>query len=389
MRLKKYLEIFLKFLNFGFLAWGGPVAQIALIHDEIVKKEKWISNEKFKKALAVYQALPGPEAHEMCVYLGMVKAGRLGGFLAGLGFMLPGFLLIILLAWAYVNLPAVIGGTIFLAIFAGVKPAVSALIVRALHRIGSHVVISKSLFVVALIAAIATAINLHFAFVLLACGVFHALWVKGKKIAAATVVLFILAAGIIFTPEHPSKQQPAEQKSQGYFAEGLKAGMLSFGGAYTVIPFLKDSMVDKYNGISEHVFLDGIALSGIIPAPLVIFATFLGSVSGGMMAAILITAGIFLPAFSFTLIGHKYLEKAIENKSLHGFLDGVAAGVVGILFITAIQIMVSSVDTVTTGFIFTLSVIILFRQKSKWTIPAVVIISGIIGYLASIFFAQL
>lgn len=85
--------IFKTFLRFGFLAWGGPVAQIAMIKDELVDREKWISQDKFKRALVVYQALPGPEAHELCVYFGMIKHGRWGGFLAGLGFMLPGFVL--------------------------------------------------------------------------------------------------------------------------------------------------------------------------------------------------------------------------------------------------------------------------------------------------------
>src|SRR6185369_9909287 len=96
-------QIFLRFLKFGLLAWGGPVAQIAMIRQELVEEEKWVSKEKFNRALSVYQILPGPEAHELCVYFGMLSGGRWGGFLAGLGFMLPGFLLMLLLTWIYVQ----------------------------------------------------------------------------------------------------------------------------------------------------------------------------------------------------------------------------------------------------------------------------------------------
>ncbi|MDQ3100230.1 MAG: chromate transporter, partial [Bacteroidota bacterium] len=95
--------LFFRFLRFGSLAWGGPVAQIAMIKKELVDNEQWITHDKFNRVLAVYQALPGPEAHELCVYFGMIARGRWGGFLAGLGFMLPGFLLILLLTWLYVQ----------------------------------------------------------------------------------------------------------------------------------------------------------------------------------------------------------------------------------------------------------------------------------------------
>jgi chromate transporter len=92
--------LFLRFLRFGFLAWGGPVAQIAMLRKELVDEEKWVPNDRFNRTLALYQVLPGPEAHELCVWFGMLARGRVGGFLAGLGFMLPGFVLMFLLSWA-------------------------------------------------------------------------------------------------------------------------------------------------------------------------------------------------------------------------------------------------------------------------------------------------
>ena len=127
-----YPALFLRFLRFGMMAFGGPVAQIAMIRRELVDEERWIPSDRFNKLLAVMQVLPGPEAHELCVHLGIRAKGRLGGVLAGLGFMLPGLVLMLALAWAYTRLP--IQGTVFGAIFLGVQAAVIAVIVRAIHR---------------------------------------------------------------------------------------------------------------------------------------------------------------------------------------------------------------------------------------------------------------
>src|SRR5688572_10587834 len=134
-------HIFLRFLKFGLLAWGGPVAQIAMIKKELVEEEQWVSKEEFNRALALYQALPGPEAHELCVYFGMKAGGRPGGFLAGLGFMLPGFIFMLLFTWLYVRFG--IKSPTVQWLFAGVQAAVIALIVFAVYRIGKHAVINK------------------------------------------------------------------------------------------------------------------------------------------------------------------------------------------------------------------------------------------------------
>src|SRR5258706_8901586 len=140
-------QIFLRFLKFGLLAWGGPVAQIAMIKQELVEEEKWISTERFNRALSVYQVLPGPEAHELCVYFGMLAGGRWGGFLAGLGFMLPGFLFMLLFTWIYLHFG--IKSPLLQSVFAGFQVAVIALIFSAVHRIGKHSLVNKQLFTVA------------------------------------------------------------------------------------------------------------------------------------------------------------------------------------------------------------------------------------------------
>ena len=148
-----YLRLFLRFLRFGLLAWGGPIAQIAMIRQELVQEEKWITNDRFNRVLGVYQALPGPEAHELCVYFGMVSRGRFGGFLAGLGFMLPGFILMFILSWFYLTYGMSIPH--FNSIFLGLQAAVGALIIRAIHRIGSHTLTDIHLWIIGVMAVLA------------------------------------------------------------------------------------------------------------------------------------------------------------------------------------------------------------------------------------------
>ncbi len=168
-----YAALFLRFLRFGFLAFGGPVAQIAMIRRELVEEERWIGSGSFNKLLAVMQVLPGPEAHELCVHLGIRAKGRLGGFLAGLGFMLPGFILMLALAWAYTRLQ--ITGTILGAVFLGVQAAVLAVILRAVHRIGEHILLDRSLWIAAIGAAAASYFGVSFWVVLPVAGLAYTL----------------------------------------------------------------------------------------------------------------------------------------------------------------------------------------------------------------------
>jgi chromate transporter len=375
------LAIFLRFLRFGFLAWGGPVAQIAMIKDELVDEEKWISQEKFKRTLAVYQALPGPEAHELCVYFGMIRGGRWGGFLAGLGFMLPGFILMILLSWAY----TIYGAVTLLPLFAGVAPAVSALIVRAAHRISSHILHEKSLIYAGISSAILTLLQVHFLWVFIICAACRSLWIRNKKVVAAATFITLIALSFLTSYLVGENDSSFSLFKSGLFIEGLKAGLLSFGGAYTAIPFLQDSMVGNYDGITINSFLDGIALANIIPAPLVIFGTYLGFLAGSFSGALLITAGIFLPAFSFTLLGHKQLEKLIENKTFHGLLDSISAAVVGILAVTALQIFLHTITSPSKAIIFTIALGGIYLWKWRWSIPAIVVGCGVLGYFLTKF----
>jgi chromate transporter len=191
-----YGKLFRRFLRFGFLAWGGPVAQIDMVRQELVSEEKWVSPEHFRRLLAIYQVLPGPEAHELCVHFGMMSRGRLGGVLAGLGFMLPGFVLMFLLSWLYLSLN--IAATTFQAIFLGIQPAVIALIVRACHRIGGHALVDRPLWAIGILAAIGELLGLSFYITLPLAGLTYVFAAKRQWIGVVAMsVAFATAVGVM------------------------------------------------------------------------------------------------------------------------------------------------------------------------------------------------
>jgi chromate transporter len=384
---ESYPKLFMRFLRFGFLAWGGPVAQIAMIRQELVEEEKWVTPERFNRVLAVYQALPGPEAHELCVYFGMISRGRIGAFLAGLGFMAPGFLLMFALSWFYftygINSPA------FQSVFLGMQPAVAALIVRAVHRIGGHALHKdKWLWGTAFLAGFAQLFKVNFLITLLVAGSIYTLADRKRvRLALALVVVFVfsiiaLSPGVsleIVSPAVADVTDTGATSLLTLFLSGLRAGLLTFGGAYTAIPFIQHDAVEVGGWMTNAQFLDGLALSGLLPAPLIIFSTFVGYIGGGPWGAVLMTIGVFAPAFSFTLIGHNYLEKLVENKSAHTFLDGVTAGVVGLISVTALGILSETVLGLNTWIVFSLALLTLFLSKSKWTVAAIMLAAGLYG----------
>lgn len=368
---QSYTGIFLRFLRFGLLAWGGPVAQIAMIRQELVDEERWVSGERFNRVLAVYQALPGPEAHELCVYFGTVARGRLGGILAGLGFMLPGLLLMLILSWAYVTFG--LGSPMVASVFYGCQPAVAALIVRAVHRIGGHALGNRALWAIAVGAALAQVAGLHFLLILLASGLAYAVIRRQTPGGAAGLLALPAMAGQVAAQAVPSLL--------ALFGYGLRSGLLTFGGAYTVIPFLQRDAVINGGWMTDQQFLDGLALANIIPAPLVIISTFVGYLASGLPGALAITAGVFLPAFAFTLIGHQYVERLIENRAAHAFLDGITAGVIGLIAVTALNLTLVAVTDGFTAAIFVLALVVLFLWKSKAASAAVVLGGAVAGIL--------
>ncbi len=368
-------SIFLRFLKFGLLAWGGPAAQIAMIKRECVEEEKWISEVSFQKLLAVYQILPGPEAHELCVYFGRLRGGKLGGFLAGLGFMLPGFVLMLGLSILYVE--ASLAGHLG-DLFYGLTAAVGALVARALVRLSKSFISDVPL---AIIAAVGLALTLWlgvtFVLVLLSGGIAYELWTNGRRwtdratsIAITPMTVVTVAAGAITV-----------SLTAAIFFEGLKAGLLTFGGAFTVIPFLREAAVENHHWLTSGQFNDGLAMGGILPAPLIIFSTFVGYIAGGLGGALVMTLGIFLPAFIFPIFFHRQLVAVSENVRLHPFLLGVAAAVIGLIAAVTVEILKTSVVDVYTAVIALSAFAALQRWHGKLTVVYVMGVAGLVGVI--------
>ena len=365
-------SIFFRFLKFGALAWGGPAAQIAMIKRDCVDEEGWVSEETFKKTLAVYQVLPGPEAHELCVYFGRLRGGKWGGLLAGLGFMLPGFLLMLGLSILYVkaDLSAHLD-----ELFYGLTAAVGALVARALVRLGGTFITDVPLALIATAGfALTVFASASFVLVLFGAGLAYELWRNASAWTRRAHSFSPVPAALGLVAGATTLSLTAE-----VFFEGLKAGLLTFGGAYTVIPFLQESAVDNHHWLTDRQFVDGLAIGGVLPAPLIIFSTFVGYLAGGLGGGLAMTVGIFLPAFVFPIFFHRYLVAIAENERVRPFLLGVAAGVIGLIAAVTIQILDASVVDVYTAVLAVGAFLVLNRYHSKLTVLYVVLGCGLIG----------
>jgi chromate transporter len=366
-------SIFLRFLKFGALAWGGPAAQIAMIKHECVDEEGWVDETTFKKTLAVYQVLPGPEAHELCVYFGRVRGGKLGGFMAGLGFMLPGFVLMLALSILYVQVDLADNLD---TIFYGLQAAVVAIIARALVRLSQTFITDAWLAVIALAAfALTLFVDPGFVLVLLGAGIVYELlrsvpsWIgRSNSFEVSLPVMLIVFTAAITLP-----------LTAEIFWEGIKAGLVTFGGAFTVIPYLYDVAVVGKGWLTEEQFVDGLAMSSVLPAPMIIFSTFIGYITGGLAGAFAITVGIFLPAFLFPIFFHRQLVWLANNERLHPFLLGVAAAVIGLIAAVTVDIIETGIVDVATALLAVAGFLALNRWHGKLTVLYVVLGCGLAG----------
>lgn len=382
--------LFVRFLTFGLLAWGGPVAQIAMIREQLVDRERWITRQRFHRVLAVYQALPGPEAHELCVYFGMLARGRAGAIVAGLGFMLPGFALMLLLSWSYVRFG--VDSPLWRGAMLGCQGAVAALIVRAVVRLGEHALSSRALWAIAVAAGASQLAGANGIAVLGVAGVVHAVWRRARESAPtsdrtgdgsgdgagdgrALPIALCLPAPLV------AQLATLVPGIGTLFASGLRAGLLTFGGAYTAIPFLRSDAVLSGGWMTDAQFLDGLALSAVLPAPFIIFSTFVGYLGGGFPGAVVVTAGVFLPAFAFTLFGHDHLERIVEAPSTHAFLDGVTAGVVGVIAVTAWSVGRGALTSPLAIVTFVGALVALLRFRAPTTVAWVMGGAAVLGML--------
>ena len=278
-------------------------------------------------------------------------------------------------------------------LFAAVQAAVAALIVRATWRIGGHILLDTWLWVIGALAFLAQLFAAPFAVTLAMGGTIYLL-VRAARVRLAVLLAAACCLALAFFAYQSGFQVAAlqaatdssnAQSSQhvtaaALFIAGLKAGLLTFGGAYTAIPLLQNDAVVKGGWLSNAQFLDGLALGGLLPAPLIIFGTFVGYIGGGPLGAVLLTTGIFLPAFAFTLVAHEPLERLVHQLRIRAFLDGVTAAVVGLIAGTAVTLILPALSDLKTAAIFVLALAALFIWSHKLLIPVVFAAAAALGW---------
>ncbi|MFM7294323.1 MAG: chromate transporter [Burkholderiales bacterium] len=381
----------------GCISFGGPAGQIAIMHRELVDERRWISDARFLHALNYCMVLPGPEAQQLATYLGWIMHGRLGGILAGGLFVLPSLVLLIALSWIYVtwgSQPIVAG------IFYGIKPAVTAIVAQAAWRIGGRTLRNRWLVGVAITAFLAISIlQLPFPAIIAAAAIIGvvggrlnpaAFSLASSQAKSATVLAAQPAVTVTNTLPRPpiindnSPIPPHLQwhagRAMGYAVAGLtlwvgamaflaligggnstlsqmgwfftKAALLTFGGAYAVLPYVYQGAVETFQWLTPEQMIDGLALGETTPGPLIMVVAFVGYLGGvarevvtgspflsGTVAALVVTFFTFLPSFVFILVGGPFIESTRGNLRLAAPLSAITAAVVGVIASLALFFM--------------------------------------------------
>ena len=370
-------QALLFWLKLGFISFGGPAGQISIMHQELVENRRWISERRFLHALNYCMLLPGPEAQQLATYIGWLLHKTRGGLVAGLLFVLPSLAILVLLSWLYLafgDQPLVAG------LFYGIKPAVTAIVLQAAHRIGSRTLKNSVLWTIAAVsfvaifalavpfpaivaaAALAGYVGSKLAPDKFAVGGGHAKgdasygravidddtptpphakfsWFRLGRVLAIGVLLWAISMGLLASTcgwEHAYTQM-------GWFF--TKAALMTFGGAYAVLPYVYQGAVDHYHWLTPVQMIDGLALGETTPGPLIMVVAFVGFVGGyvravlgpehlflaGALAATLVTWFTFLPSFLFILAGGPLVEATHEDLKFTAPLMAVTAAVVGVI----------------------------------------------------------
>lgn len=372
-----FWQAFRFWLKLGFISFGGPAGQIAIMHSELVERRRWISEQRFLHALNYCMVLPGPEAQQLATYIGWLMHRTWGGIIAGGLFVLPSLFLLIALSWLYIAFGdlALVAG-----LFYGIKPAVTAIVLQAAHRIGSRALKNNWLWAIAGAAFVAIfALNVPFPAIVLGAGLLGYLggrWVPDKFRAGGGHGAADKSYGPAVidddtpTPEHARFRWsrlarvavvgallwllPMALLTMVYGWQGTltqmgwfftKAALLTFGGAYAVLPYVYQGAVGHYGWLSATQMIDGLALGETTPGPLIMVVAFVGFVGGylkalfgpdllflaGAVAAALVTWFTFLPSFLFILAGGPLVESTHGDMKFTAPLTAITAAVVGVI----------------------------------------------------------
>jgi len=355
------LEVAALFLKLGFTAFGGPAAHIAMYHDEVVVRRKWLTDEQFLDLLGATNLIPGPNSTEMVIHIGYLRAGWAGLIVSGLCFITPAMLIVIALAWLYVEF-----GTLpqISWLLHGVKPVVIAIIAQALWTLGSKALKNTPLAILGLSVLALYFFKFNEIALLFTGGLLYLLLQNWRRLRATSASLLLPLSGVALPQALASFSLPV------LFLTFLKIGSVLYGSGYVLLAFLRNDFVLRLGWITEQQLLDAVAIGQVTPGPLFTAATFIGYLLDGTRGALLATLAIFLPSFIFVAISNPLIPKIRNSPTVASLLDGVNAASLGLMAAVTIQLAVSSLTDFPAILIFGASLFLLLRYKinSTWLI---------------------
>lgn len=377
---KRLTEVAVFFLKLGITAFGGPAAHIAMMHDETVKRRKWLSDQEFLDLVGATNLIPGPNSTEMAIHIGYLRAGWPGLIIGGICFILPAMIIVMLLALIYVRFGSTpqAGSSLY-----GVKPVVISIIVLAIWDLGKKAVKSRFVAIIGLAVLILYFMSINEIALLFTGGLAVMLGTnlgRLKKRAMGGLAVPPLSGLKMLVP---SALVAVPFGLPLLFLIFLKIGAVLYGSGYVLLAFLRADLVVRYGWLTDHQLIDAVAIGQVTPGPVFTTATFIGFILGGIPGALLATLGIFLPSFIFVAISNPLIPRIRNSAWFSGLLDGVNVASLGLMAAVTWQLgKASLVDplTVLIGLI-SFGLLILFKVNSTWLI----LIGAMIGLLSSLY----
>ena len=363
-------QLLLYFLRLGALGFGGPVALAGYMRRDLVDTRQWITEADYKEGLALAQLAPGPLAAQLAIYLGYVHFRIVGATLVGMAFVLPSFLMVVALGWAYVRF----GGLTWMqSVFYGVGAAVIGIIAISAHKLTTKSVGKDKLLwaIYLLLAAVTVVTESEVAWLFLAAGVLvwfwraPPKWLRQGRMNAVAVTPVAAASGLLGAIDWPLLSQLG-----AFFA---KAGAFVFGSGLAIVPFLYGGVVTEHHWLNDKQFVDAVAVAMITPGPVVITVGFIGYLVAGLPGACVAALGTFLPCYLFTILPAPYFKKYGKLPAILAFVDGVTAAAVGAITGAVIVLAKRSIVDVPTALLAVATVLLLVKFKK---LPEPVIVAG-------------
>jgi chromate transporter len=367
-------ELVLYFLKLGSVGFGGPVALIGYMHRDLVEQRKWITEEDYKEGLALAQLAPGPLAAQLSIYLGYVHYRIAGATLAGIAFVLPSFLMVLALGYAYMQA----GGLPWMqAVFYGIGAAVIGIIAVSGYKL-TRKSLGKDglLWGIFIVLAVTTFITeTEIVWLILASGIITWLFKAPPKFKSTANTIFIFP---VLLQAVSSNLLNGKLAQIGWFF--FKAGAFVFGSGLAIVPFLYGGVVKEYQWLNEQQFVDAVAVAMITPGPVVITVGFIGYLVGGLPGACVAALATFLPCYLFTIIPAPYFKKYGKHPGIKAFVDGVTAAAVGAIAGAVLVLGKRQLTDITSVIIALITIAVLLKFK-KIQEPFVILAAAIAGFV--------